>query len=80
MVLPLGLRGLAVTEAISLYGGLAVFSGLVLYEYVVSQMEDECYTDVSFAVLRRFFTTLASQNVVSFRLIRLRSPSALSWT
>ena len=32
MALPLGLRGLAITEAISLYGGLAVFSGFILFE------------------------------------------------
>ncbi|KAK1229778.1 hypothetical protein PQX77_001688 [Marasmius sp. AFHP31] len=32
MVLPLGLRGLAVTEAISLYGGLALFGAFVLYD------------------------------------------------
>jgi hypothetical protein len=35
MVLPMGLRALAISEAISLYGGLAVFSGFVLYEWVV---------------------------------------------
>lgn len=35
MALPLGLRGLAITEAISLYGGLAVFGGFVLYECVI---------------------------------------------
>jgi len=32
MVLPLGMRGLAISEAISIYGGLAVFSGFVLYD------------------------------------------------
>ncbi|KAF9024124.1 hypothetical protein BDZ89DRAFT_955017, partial [Hymenopellis radicata] len=32
MILPLGLRSLAVTEAISLYGGLGIFSIFVLYD------------------------------------------------
>jgi len=32
LALPLGMRGLAISEAVSLYGGLAVFSGCVLYD------------------------------------------------
>ena len=34
LALPLGVRGLAIAESISLYGGLAIFGGFVLYECV----------------------------------------------
>lgn len=42
MALPLGMRGLAISEAVSLYGGLAVFGGFVLYELSGSGMFVVC--------------------------------------
>ena len=38
MILPLGMRGLAVGEAISLYGGLTLLSGFILHEWVALLM------------------------------------------
>ena len=50
MALPLGLRGLAISEAISLYGGLAVFGGFVLYESVLVMSSVVSPDYISFAV------------------------------
>lgn len=74
MVLPLGLRGLAVTEAISLYGGLAVFSGFVLFEYVYNYFLIVQSRLTSNLVHRRFCTTLAWLKMELFLGTLSRSP------
>lgn len=67
MALPLGMRGLAISEAISLYGGLAVFSGFVLYECVSSYHEgktNEADPVIHPPALRKSCTTLVSPRQV----------------
>lgn len=68
MALPLGTRALAITESISLYGGLAVFSGFVLYEYVI-YLSRFVIADVlirpSLAVRKKYFIMLAWLSAVS---------------
>jgi growth hormone-inducible transmembrane protein len=57
LALPLGMRGLAVSEAISLYGGLALFGGFVLYEYVFNLVSfDLC--ESRFQVHKKFYFML----------------------
>jgi growth hormone-inducible transmembrane protein len=68
MALPLGTRALAITESISLYGGLAVFGGFVLYEYVISFFRfglATCLICPSFAVRKKFSIMLAWLSAVS---------------
>jgi hypothetical protein len=70
MALPLGTRALAITESISLYGGLAVFGGFVLYEYVISLFRLlPQLTLFFFAVRKKSSTMLAWLSVVSSHVI-----------
>jgi hypothetical protein len=70
MALPLGTRALAITESISLYGGLAVFGGFVLYEYVnLLIVIADVLDPSSFAVRKKSFIMLAWLNAVSSRVI-----------
>lgn len=58
MIFPMGLRALAVTEAVSLYGGLAVFGGFVLFEYV-AVLVNRIEADYSCSLVhRKFFNML----------------------
>lgn len=74
----MGIRGLAISESISLYGGLAVFGGFVLYEYVAILSVSVELTD-SVLVHKRFCNMLAcrkrgcSNSMLSMNLL------ALSW-
>ena len=70
MALPLGTRALAITESISLYGGLAVFGGFVLYEYVINLFRLLAQLTISlFAVRKKSSTMLAWLSAVSSRVI-----------
>ena len=70
MALPLGTRALAITESISLYGGLAVFGGFVLYEYVISLFRLLARLTFSlFAVRKKSSTMPAWPSVVLSRVI-----------
>lgn len=54
MVLPMGLRSLALAESVSLYGGLAVFGGFVLYEWVLVYSFCVRFIPIFLSALRRF--------------------------
>lgn len=58
MVLPMGLRSLALAESVSLYGGLAVFGGFVLYEWVLVYSFCLRFIPIFLSALRRFWNML----------------------
>lgn len=77
LALPLGVRGLAISEAVSLYGGLAVFSGYVLYECVQFLLHrgNEANPSLCSPVHKRSCTTLVWPRRVPFRGILSGNPS-----